>query len=409
MKGPGFLVFVLLTIVCWGVYGPVLHEGQIGMGGGGGVRSLLRPIVGVGVAYFLIAVVFPVAILANQGEKGHWTVSGFFWSFVAGASGALGAVGIALAYKFGGSPLYVMPLVFGFAPVVNTLVTMLMSKTLQEASTSFYLGVLIVAIGAAGVMVFKPTAAKKAAGSPPGWNSAVLTLTSHEGGGPAAFRPVPVTAARSHQDPVSEPAGAAAGLAPEGGGKPESGPAVVAGSAASGDAAADHGQPPPPDKNVPLIIFSIGLTAVCWGAYGPVLHRGQLRMAGSRMRPFLCVGLAYFVLAVIMPVLLLQSFPEAGGWWNGGLFWSVLAGAAGAFGALGIIYAFNSGGRPVFVMPLVFGGAPVVNTLAQSLAAGIEGTVSPMFYLSLFLVIVGAITVLVCAPRGHAPPAGEKS
>ena len=35
----------------------------------------------------------------------------------------------------------------------------------------------------------------------------------------------------------------------------------------------------------------------------------------------------------------------------------------GAIGALGIILAFNFGGKPVYVMPLVFGGAPVITTL----------------------------------------------
>ena len=37
--------------------------------------------------------------------------------------------------------------------------------------------------------------------------------------------------------------------------------------------------------------------------------------------------------------------------------------ALGAIGAVFIIYAFRSGGLPTYVMPLVFGGAPVVNVL----------------------------------------------
>ncbi len=398
MKGFGFLAFVALTIVCWGVYGPVLHEGQSGMGVDG-ARSLLKPIVGVGLAYFLIAVLFPFFMLSSKGEPGGWTTGGFFWSFVAGAIGALGAVGIALANKFGGSPIYVMPLVFGFAPVVNTLVTMVMSKSLRDASPLFYIGVAIVAIGGAGVLVFKPSVTET--GSP-----ASHASDTRAGGESSLDHSIPlIRPVVWMQQEVGESGQAAANdkTATE---NPLNDQPAVQQPAPS--ASAPSPAPANSQRNLPMIIASIALTALCWGAYGPVLHRGQMKMAGSRLRPFLCVGLAYFVLAVIAPVLLLGRFPEPGGWWNVGLFWSILAGAAGAFGALGIIYAFNFGGRPIFVMPLVFGGAPVVNTLSQALAAGGDLKVPPAFYLSLFLVIIGAIMVLVTAPRGHAKPVVPK-
>ena len=79
------------------------------------------------------------------------------------------------------------------------------------------------------------------------------------------------------------------------------------------------------------------MTALCWGAYGPVLHKGQQVMGGSRMRPFLCVGLAYFVVAVIFPLMIQPAFkPEPGTWFTfGGWFWSLLGGSVGALGALG--------------------------------------------------------------------------
>lgn len=411
MKGFSFLVFVFLTIFCWGVYGPVLHHGQSGMGAEGQL-SLLRPIVGVGLAYFLIAVIFPVFILATRGEQGGWTINGFVWSFLAGAIGALGAVGIALANKFGGSPLYIMPLVFGFAPVVNTVVTMWMSKTLKEASTLFYIGVLIVALGGAGVLVFKPAPAPKPSitlnpskvpgmtltAAPLGLQQDTQENSPAAGQDPTAANNEPEES-RSASAPAAEDAPAQSNQtsAPQ---TPSSGnPGDSSAGHSPAGASGSKG-----NRSIPLIICSIGLTALCWGAYGPVLHRGQMKMAGSRLRPFLCVGLAYFVLAVIVPGLLLQQMPEPGSWWNGGLFWSILAGAAGAFGALGIIYAFNFGGRPIFVMPLVFGGAPVVNTLTQTLTKGL-GDVPPMFYFSLFMVIVGAILVLTNAPKGHAKPA----
>jgi hypothetical protein len=155
--------------------------------------------------------------------------------------------------------------------------------------------------------------------------------------------------------------------------------------------------------NLFVVFLCIGITAICWGAYGPVLHKGQGKMGGSRLRPFLCVGIAYFAIAVIVPYFLLDIFPEPGGWSFGGSSWSLLAGAAGAIGALGIIYAFNFGGKPIFVMPLVFGFAPVVNTFTETVSKGLFDELSQWFYLSLLLVILGAVTVLICAPRGKPP------
>jgi hypothetical protein len=85
-----------------------------------------------------------------------------------------------------------------------------------------------------------------------------------------------------------------------------------------------------------------------------------------------------------------------------GTLWSLLAGAFGAAGALGIILAFKSGGRPVFVMPLVFGGAPVVNTFFTITTRGQWDQISPFFWAGLILVIAGSVVVLVFAPRGEA-------
>ena len=156
--------------------------------------------------------------------------------------------------------------------------------------------------------------------------------------------------------------------------------------------------------NYALVSLFIGLTALCWGSYGPVLHKGQAKMAGSKLRPLLCVGLAYFAVAVVIPIVLMPTFPEPGGFPIGGTLWSLGAGAAGALGALGIIYAFNFGGKPIFVMPLVFGGAPVVNTVTTTITSKAYGEISPLFIMSLLLVICGAITVLIFAPRPSPPP-----
>jgi hypothetical protein len=65
--------------------------------------------------------------------------------------------------------------------------------------------------------------------------------------------------------------------------------------------------------------------------------------------------------------------------------------------------AFNSGGKPVFVMPLVFGAAPVVNTLYSVSSNHLWNSVNPFFWAGLILVVFGAALVLVMAPRGEVP------
>lgn len=81
------------------------------------------------------------------------------------------------------------------------------------------------------------------------------------------------------------------------------------------------------------------------------------------------------------------------------MWWSLGAGTLGAIGALGIIYAFNFGGKPIFVMPLVFGFAPVINTLFETTTKGMLSEIKPLFYPSLALVIFGAMMVLIFAPK----------
>src|SRR5512140_3318550 len=113
-----WIVFVIGAVLSWGVYGPALHKGQTQLG------TPLKALLCVGVAYFLIGVLVPVAALSSQGGLGGFNASGSIWSGAGGALGALGAVCIIWAFKYGGLPNYVMPLVFGGAPLVNVVVTM---------------------------------------------------------------------------------------------------------------------------------------------------------------------------------------------------------------------------------------------------------------------------------------------
>jgi len=160
-------------------------------------------------------------------------------------------------------------------------------------------------------------------------------------------------------------------------------------------------------KSFLLVIASIGVTVACWGAYGPVLHWGQGAMEGSRLRPLVCVGLAYFLIAVVVPMSMLQTSGESGSWTFWGTVWSVAAGAAGAIGALGIIMAFSFGGKPVYVMPLVFGCAPVVNTFLTIAVSKSWKDINPIFYAGLTLVAVGAAMVLIFAPKPKKKPQAQ--
>ena len=162
-------------------------------------------------------------------------------------------------------------------------------------------------------------------------------------------------------------------------------------------------------REVASAIPGILLTVLCWGAYGSVLHKGQHALGNDRLKPLICVGIAYFVLAIIVPVVVLSINGKLGGGWSfSGISWSLAAGAAGACGAFGIILALTYGGSPTFVMPLVFGGAPIINVMVSMYFQGITfkdaGAKLPMFMAGVVMVAVGAAMVLVFAPKPKVPP-----
>lgn len=147
----------------------------------------------------------------------------------------------------------------------------------------------------------------------------------------------------------------------------------------------------------------IVLTIFCWGAYGPVLHKGQSLMAGDRWKPLICVGLAYFLVAIVVPVFYLGATGQlSGGWKVGGITWSLASGTAGAVGALGIILAMSAGGKPHVVMPLVFGGAPIINVLVSNFMSGVKfRDLHPMYLAGVIIVAVGAAVVMAAPKTGH--------
>ena len=100
----------------------------------------------------------------------------------------------------------------------------------------------------------------------------------------------------------------------------------------------------------------------------------------SRMLAILCVGGAYFVIGVLIPLYFLFTGSEAQKptYSTNGLIFSSLAGVAGAVGALCVVFASGAAVDAaklnnvppatyrMFIAPLIFGLAPVINVLISS-------------------------------------------
>jgi drug/metabolite transporter (DMT)-like permease len=161
-------------------------------------------------------------------------------------------------------------------------------------------------------------------------------------------------------------------------------------------------------------LFYALLTVASWGVYGVMLHQGQLGMAdknNGRYMAFLLVGFAYFLVAILGPIVVLKANGGRLDVWNypiKGLWWSLIAGVVGAIGAFGVLLAFGAKGTPAVVMSIVFAGAPVVNaiySLIQHPPAGGWGSIKPQFYLGILLAAVGGCLVTFYKPPPAAAPA----
>ena len=92
------------------------------------------------------------------------------------------------------------------------------------------------------------------------------------------------------------------------------------------------------------IVFVIG-AVLSWGVYGPALHKGQTQL-GNPLKALLCVGVAYFLIGVLVPVAGSFVAGRLAGFNTGGSVWAGIGGALGALGAVCIIWAFKAGGLP---------------------------------------------------------------
>lgn len=119
-------------------------------------------------------------------------------------------------------------------------------------------------------------------------------------------------------------------------------------------------------------IAYVALAGLAWGTYVPLIAYGGSELGGNapaRLLAILCVGIAYFLIAVLCPIYYLARLPAAAQpeWTTTGLLFSSLAGAAGAIGAMSVVFATQAAPTyKLFIAPLIFGLAPVINTLVSA-------------------------------------------
>ena len=171
-----WLVFALMTVVTWGVYGVFLHTGQMGMKDA--VNGRYKAFLFVGLAYFLTAVLAPLAILLLRGADWNYPKSGMVWSLIAGVAGALGAFCVLLAFGAKGTPSVVMSIVFAGAPVVNAAYSIWQHPPaggLGSIKPQFFLGIALAALGGCLVTYYKPNPPS----AKPQAQAAAATATRH--------------------------------------------------------------------------------------------------------------------------------------------------------------------------------------------------------------------------------------
>jgi drug/metabolite transporter (DMT)-like permease len=186
-------------------------------------------------------------------------------------------------------------------------------------------------------------------------------------------------------------------------------------------------------------LLYVAVAGLAWGTYVPLIAYGGNEFVvpkgnlGGRLMAILCVGVAYLVIAVVLP--LIMFFSGSAQWPDlktTGLVFSSLAGVAGAVGALCVVFATKAAIEAakeaevdpstyrLYIAPLIFGLAPVINT-AVSLVwhpkAGDPwhfGFKAPhwLLYVGIVFVGLGAAMVLYAKELGEtaahqAPPKKE--
>lgn len=157
-------------------------------------------------------------------------------------------------------------------------------------------------------------------------------------------------------------------------------------------------------------IFCALFVALCWGLYGPTLSnaRSPAREWGP-FKPYLFIGVAYFAIAIVGGSLMMKFVFSDNFNYSGKYFpamqWGFFAGCLGALGALGLTFALTrAGGKPAYVMPIVFGGAVTVNAIAAYFLVLQTGEkTNPLMWVGMVLVAIGIVLTAGYTPHAHPP------
>jgi hypothetical protein len=190
-------------------------------------------------------------------------------------------------------------------------------------------------------------------------------------------------------------------------------------------------------------LLYVALAGLAWGTYVPIIFYGGNELsakpgASGRFMAILCVGGAYFVIGVMLPLLMFLTGLGGVKWddvnlGSAGLTFASLAGVAGAVGAICVIFATSSAmaaGKQlsppnpaafkVYIAPLIFGLAPVINVLVSMVWHPQKGdpwhfglkSAPGLLWVGIILVGLGAALVLyskeqveAAAPKEHPPAA----
>jgi hypothetical protein len=188
--------YVVLAGLAWGTYVPLIFfGGQMlsplsAQGTAIGIGGRLASILSVGIAYFVMAVLVPVALMATRDDaKADWRSVGLVFSSLAGVAGAVGAICVIFASKAAVDQakaehvnpatyrIYIAPLIFCLAPLINTLLSMVWHpdpKTgewsvfhLDVPGWKLWLGIVLVAAGTFLVLMSKEEAEASKGGPKP--------------------------------------------------------------------------------------------------------------------------------------------------------------------------------------------------------------------------------------------------
>ncbi len=159
-----WVAYALMTVVSWGLYGAFLNRGAKGF-----EHDRMKAFFFVGVAYMLIAVLAPLAVILKRGAGLDFFSypQGVKWSLIAGIAGALGAFTVLFALSENPvtklSPAtgasQVMSLVFAGAPIVAAVYGLMINPPkdgLGSLDWRFIAGLVLAAGGGALVTMFKP-------------------------------------------------------------------------------------------------------------------------------------------------------------------------------------------------------------------------------------------------------------